>query len=111
MTWRCVAFQLASSAFICSTHHVWGYPDAADRSPDSSAKADQRPYKLFDERAQAQPPMILLLKGMIGSTPTVLAQVVNPFVFLLILWLGERWRDGALVTPVAQNVHASAAAQ
>lgn len=35
-------------------------------------------------------PMMLFLKGMIGSTPMVLAQVVNPFVLMFILWLGEK---------------------
>ena len=54
-------------------------------------------------------PMLLFLKGMIGSTPMVLAQVANPFVLMLILWLGERWRAGALISPVARNVDLSAA--
>jgi hypothetical protein len=54
-------------------------------------------------------PMILFLKGMIGSTPMVVAQVVNPFVLMLILWLGEKWRGGVLIAPLERNVEPSVA--
>lgn len=56
-------------------------------------------------------PMLLFLNGMIGSTPMVLAQVVNPFVLMLILWLGERWRGGALVSSFAGSAELSAGAR
>lgn len=56
-------------------------------------------------------PMLLFLKGALGSTPMVLIQVVNPFLLMLILWLGERWRGGALISPLARDVEASAAAR
>ncbi|QIF02717.1 HXXEE domain-containing protein [Roseimicrobium sp. ORNL1] len=42
-------------------------------------------------------PMLLFLKGTIGSTLLVLLQVMNPFLLMLTLWLGERWRGGSLV--------------
>lgn len=42
-------------------------------------------------------PMLLFLKGIIGSTSLVLLQVVNPFLLMFILWLGERWRGGSLL--------------
>lgn len=56
-------------------------------------------------------PMLLFVKGMIGSTPMVLIQFVNLFVLMLILRLGERWRSGALISPRAGDVEASAAAR
>jgi len=48
-------------------------------------------------------PMLLFLRGSIGSTPMILAQVVNPFVLMLILWFGERWRGGILISPVERS--------
>ncbi|MBR2817578.1 MAG: HXXEE domain-containing protein [Reyranella sp.] len=56
-------------------------------------------------------PMLLFVKGMIGSTPMVLIQFANLFVLMLILRLGERWRSGALISPRAGDVEASAAAR
>lgn len=56
-------------------------------------------------------PMLLHLKGMIGATPMLLAQVVNPFVLMLILWLGERWRGGVLISPIARDIGSSAGAR
>lgn len=53
-------------------------------------------------------PMFLFVNGSIGSTPMVLAQVVNPFVLMGILWLGERWRGGILISPVARDLESNA---
>lgn len=47
-------------------------------------------------------PLILFLEGMISTTPLVMLQVANPFVLILILWLGETWRGGALIAPLTQ---------
>lgn len=41
--------------------------------------------------------MKLFIAGVIGGQTLVLAQVANAGLALLILWLGERWRDGALL--------------
>ena len=42
----------------------------------------------------------LFVRGIVDSTTLVLIQLVNAVVFLLIPWLGEKWRDGALIKPV-----------
>ena len=52
-------------------------------------------------------PMLLFLNGLVGSSPMVLAQVVNPFVLMLVLWLGERWRGGILISPATRKVELS----
>jgi Protein of unknown function with HXXEE motif len=44
--------------------------------------------------------MQLFLRGMIDSTALVWIQVANAGLFLLTPWLGEKWRNGALVSPV-----------
>ncbi|MFE0017839.1 hypothetical protein ACFWXH_23560 [Mesorhizobium sp. NPDC059054] len=41
-------------------------------------------------------PLLLFLNS--GSSIAVLLQLANPFLLMLILWLGERWRDGALIS-------------
>lgn len=56
-------------------------------------------------------PMLLFLKGMIGVTPMVMAQVMNPFVLMLFLLLGERWRGGVLIASVARSAESSATAR
>ncbi len=42
----------------------------------------------------------LFVRGVIGSAALVWIQVANAVLFLLIPWLGEKWRDGVLVRPV-----------
>jgi len=42
--------------------------------------------------------VMLFLRGVIGTAPLVLLQVANPFVLMLLLWVGERWRGGALIS-------------
>lgn len=49
-------------------------------------------------------PMVLFLKGMIATTPMVMLQVANPFILMLILLLGEKWRGGVLTTPAASRL-------
>jgi hypothetical protein len=39
----------------------------------------------------------LFVRGMIDSTTLVWIQVANAVLFLLIPWLGEKWRNGTLV--------------
>lgn len=56
-------------------------------------------------------PMFLFLRGMISTTPMILAQVVNPFILMLILWLGERWRNGVLISPPERSVTSGAPAE
>jgi Protein of unknown function with HXXEE motif len=41
--------------------------------------------------------MQLFVSGLIDSTALVWTQVANAVVFLLIPWLGEKWRNGALI--------------
>ena len=42
----------------------------------------------------------LFVRGMIDSAALVWIQLANAVLFLLIPWLAEKWRDGALVSPV-----------
>ncbi len=42
----------------------------------------------------------LFVRGVIGSAALVWIQVANAVLFLLIPWIGEKWRDGVLVRPV-----------
>jgi len=56
-------------------------------------------------------PLQLLIRGMMDATPIILLQVANPFLLMLILWLGEKWNRGALVRPLKQCGKASAAAR
>jgi len=42
-------------------------------------------------------PMFLFINGKIGSAVLVASQLANAVLFLLIPWLGEKWRGGALV--------------
>jgi hypothetical protein len=54
-------------------------------------------------------PMMLFLKGHMGTSLMVMLQVANPFLLILILWLGERWRGGALIAGVARAKGSAAA--
>jgi hypothetical protein len=45
----------------------------------------------------------LFARGLIGSAALVGIQVANAVLFLLIPWLGEKWRDGVLIRPVTQT--------
>jgi Protein of unknown function with HXXEE motif len=42
----------------------------------------------------------LFVRGMITSSTLVGIQVANAVLFLLIPWLGEKWRNGVFVRPV-----------
>jgi hypothetical protein len=42
----------------------------------------------------------LFVRGMIDSAALVWIQLANAVLFLLIPWLAEKWRDGALINPV-----------
>jgi hypothetical protein len=44
----------------------------------------------------------LFIRGMISSAALVWIQVANAVAFLLIPWLGEKWRDGVLTRPVTR---------
>lgn len=46
--------------------------------------------------------MQLFLRGVIDSTALVWIQVANAVLFLLIPWLGEKWRNGVLVQPLSR---------
>lgn len=43
-------------------------------------------------------PLLLFLNSGLNLAVLVLLQLANPFLLMLILWLGERWRDGALIS-------------
>ena len=45
-------------------------------------------------------PLILFINGKIGSATLVATQLGNAVLFLLIPWVGEKWRDGVLIRPV-----------
>jgi hypothetical protein len=45
-------------------------------------------------------PLFLFIDGKIGSAALVGTQLANAVLFLLLPWLGEKWRDGVLVLPV-----------
>lgn len=45
-------------------------------------------------------PLILFINGKIGSAALVGSQLANAVVFLLVPWLGEKWRGGVLIRPV-----------
>ncbi len=42
-------------------------------------------------------PLLMFLNGDLSVTVVVLLQLANPFLLMLILWLGERWRNGELI--------------
>jgi hypothetical protein len=44
----------------------------------------------------------LFIRGMIDSAALVWIQVANAALFLLIPWLGEKWRNGVLANPVTR---------
>ncbi|OHV82844.1 hypothetical protein [Rhizobium sp. LCM 4573] len=48
-------------------------------------------------------PLVLFLNFGLSATVVVLLQLVNPFLLMLILWLGERWRDGVLISNPRTN--------
>lgn len=56
-------------------------------------------------------PMILFLNGMLTITPMVMLQVANPFLLMLILSLGERRKEGALIRPFTQSGGSNAVAR
>ncbi|TKT57759.1 HXXEE domain-containing protein [Rhizobium sp. LC145] len=43
-------------------------------------------------------PLVLFVNFGLSATVVVLLQLMNPFLLMLILWLGERWRDGVLIS-------------
>ena len=45
---------------------------------------------------------LLFIRGLIDSTALVSIQLANAVLFLLIPWLGEKWRGGVLLRPVTQ---------
>jgi hypothetical protein len=45
-------------------------------------------------------PLFLFIDGKIGSAALVGTQMANAVLFLLIPWLGEKWRGGVLIRPV-----------
>jgi hypothetical protein len=44
--------------------------------------------------------MFLFINGVIDGTSLVTVQVLNAVLFLLIAWLGEKWRGGILIRQV-----------
>ncbi|YBV94600.1 HXXEE domain-containing protein (plasmid) [Phyllobacteriaceae bacterium JZ32] len=54
-------------------------------------------------------PLLLFLYFGLSTTVVVLLQLVNPFLLMLILWLGERWRDGALISNPRNQLTSGAA--
>ena len=44
--------------------------------------------------------VLLFINGKIGSSALVATQLANAVLFLLMPWLGEKWRGGVLVRPV-----------
>ena len=44
-------------------------------------------------------PLMLFINGKIGSAALVASQLANAVLFLLLLWVGEKWRGGVLVRP------------
>lgn len=42
-------------------------------------------------------PLLLFLNSGLSLAVVVVLQLANPFLLMLILWFGERWRDGALI--------------
>jgi len=47
-------------------------------------------------------PLFLFIDGKIGSATLVATQLANAVPFLLIPWLGEKWRDGVLIRPLTR---------
>jgi hypothetical protein len=45
-------------------------------------------------------PLMLFINGNIGNGALVVTQLANAVLFLLIPWVGEKWRVGALLRPV-----------
>jgi hypothetical protein len=45
-------------------------------------------------------PLMLFINGKIDSAVLVATQLANAVLFLLIPWLGEKWRGGVLARPV-----------
>jgi hypothetical protein len=45
----------------------------------------------------------MFINGVIGGTALVLVQIVNAGLLLLIPWVAEQWRGGALAKPVHAN--------
>ena len=45
-------------------------------------------------------PLMLFINGNLGSAALVGTQLANAVLFLLIPWLGEKWRNGVLASPV-----------
>lgn len=54
-------------------------------------------------------PLLLLLNFGLSPAVVVLLQLANPFLLMLILWLGERWRNGALVSNPRNQLTSGAA--
>jgi hypothetical protein len=44
-------------------------------------------------------PMLLFARGSISNTALVWPQILNAPLLLLVMWLAERWRGGALLRP------------
>jgi hypothetical protein len=42
-------------------------------------------------------PMLLFVRGTLSSTILVWLQILNAALLLPVMWLGERWRGGALL--------------
>ena len=47
-------------------------------------------------------PLFLFIDGKIGGATLVATQLANAVLFLLIPWLGEKWRDGVLIRPLTR---------
>lgn len=54
-------------------------------------------------------PLLLFLNLGMSTTVVVLLQLANPFLLMLILWLGERWRDGELISSPRNQLTSRAA--
>lgn len=48
-------------------------------------------------------PLLLFLNFGLSTAVVVLLQLVNPFLLMLILWLGEWWSNGALISNPRTN--------
>jgi hypothetical protein len=49
-------------------------------------------------------PMLMFITGVISATVLVWSQIINGGLLLVIMWLAEQWRGGALIRPARATV-------
>ncbi len=49
-------------------------------------------------------PMLMFTKGLISATALIWSQIINGSLLLVMMWLVEHWRGGALARPVRATV-------